>query len=184
MFASRWRKLAGDLSVNRMRTTLVVLAICIGIFGISVVANSYSILMREMDRNYMNTNPASATLWTDHLSNSELQQIRELPYIKDAEIRDKVVGRVQVGANEWKDVWLFVINDFNDVRLNTFTPENGNAIPGKGEILFERKALKLAKAEVGQSVTIRIPDGSATDLKLTGSVHDPGLAPAWMEGYA
>jgi len=184
MFASRWRKLARDLSVNKMRTTFVVLAICIGIFGISVVSNSYSILMREMDKNYMNTNPASATLVTNQLNDSEVQKVRNLPYIKDAEQREKVVGRVQTGENEWKDIWLYVIDDFNDIRLNNFTSESGKAVPGKGEVLFERKALPLAKAVVGQSVNIRVPGGKPTTLELSGSVHDPGLAPAWMEGYA
>jgi len=174
----------GDLSINKMKTFFVVLAICIGVFGFSVVANSYSILLREMGVNYMNTTPASATLLTDPLSDSYIQKIRALPYIKDAEKREKVVGRVEVGNNEWKDIWLFVINDFGDVRLDTFTSEKGEAIPNTGEILFERKALSIAKAEIGQSINIKIPDGNKTTLKLTGTVHAPGLAPAWMEGFA
>lgn len=184
MLTSRWRKLIGDLFANKMRTVFVILAICIGVFGISVVINSYSILLREMDKNYMNTNPASATLWTDPLSDAYIQKIRDLPYIKDAEKREKVVGRIQVGNNEWKDIWLFVINNFNDVRLETFTSEKGKVIPGKGEILLERKALSIAKAEIGQLLNIKIPDGNITGLKFTGTVHAPGLAPAWMEGFA
>ncbi len=184
MIKSRWRKIIGDFSTNKTRIILVVLAMCIGVFGISVVANSYSILMREMNINYMNTTPASATILTDSLSDSYIQGIRNLPYIKDAEKREKIVGRVEVGDNEWKDIWLFVINDFNDVRLDTFTAEEGKSVPDTGEILFERKALSIANAEIGQSVNIKIPNGNKTTLKLTGTVHAPGLAPAWMEGFA
>jgi len=184
MFNTRWRKVLGDLSVDKMRTALVILAICIGVFGISVVANSYAILLREMDKNYMNTNPVSATLWTSRLNDSTFREIIDLPYIKDAEGREKVVGRVQVGDSEWKDIWLFVINDFNDVRLDTFTSEKGKAAPGYGEILLERKALSIANAEIGQPLNIKIPDGEISSLKLTGTVHAPGLAPAWMEGFA
>ncbi|MFZ5643809.1 MAG: ABC transporter permease [Bacillota bacterium] len=184
MLTSRWRKLIGDLSINKMRTVFAIVAICIGVFGISVVANSYSILLREMDKNYMNTNPASATLWTEPLSDSYIQKIIALPYIKDAEKREKVIGRVQVGSNEWKDIWLFVINDFNNVRLDTFTTEKGKMVPDTGEILLERKALSIAKADIGQSLNIKIPDGKITALELTGTVHAPGLAPAWMEGFA
>ena len=54
----------------------------------------------------------------------------------------------------------------------------------KGEILLERKALSIAKAEIGQTLNIKIPDGCITPLSLTGTVHAPGLAPAWMEGFA
>jgi hypothetical protein len=53
MMSSRLRKIFGDLTANKLRTVLVILAICIGVFGFSVVANSYSILLREMDKNYM-----------------------------------------------------------------------------------------------------------------------------------
>jgi putative ABC transport system permease protein len=167
-----------------MRTFFAVLAICLGVFGISVVADSYSILLREMDRNYMNTDPASATLVVSPVSDAEMKKIIGLPYIRDAERRGRVVGRVEVGENEWKDIWLFVINDFEDVRLDTFTSEKGKAAPDTGEILLERKALSLARAELGQTLNIRIPGGSTTGLEFTGTVHAPGLAPAWMEGHA
>lgn len=184
MSMTRWRKVTGDLSVNKMRTFFVILAICLGVFGISVVADSYSILLREMDRNYMNTDPASASLTTSTVSDAEMKKILGLPYIKDAERRGKVVGRVEVGENEWKDIWLFVVNDFEDIRLDTFTSEEGKAVPDTGEILLERKALSLARAELGQTLNIRVPGGSTTGLKFTGTVHAPGLAPAWMEGHA
>lgn len=184
MLKPRWRKVIGDLSANKMRTFLVAMAICIGVFGVSVVADSYSILLREMNKNYLQTNPASATLWTDPLSDTCIQKIRELPYIKDAEQRQEVTGRVEIGNNEWKDMQLFVVNDFNDIRIDTFTPEKGKAVPRTDEILLERAALSVSNAEIGQSLNIRIPGGNITALKLTGTVHAPGLAPAWMEGSA
>ena len=184
MLTIRIRKLIGDLSVNKRRTVFVILAIFLGCFGFSVVANSYAILMREMDRNYMNTNPASATLWTDPISDDMLREIIELPYIKEAETNEKVIGRIEVGDNEWKDIWLFVIPDFEEVQIDSFFPEDGKIAPDAGEILLERKALSLANAEVGQTVNIKVPGGAVTAMSLTGTVHAPGLAPAWMEGFA
>lgn len=180
----RWRKLLRDLSINKTRTIFVILAIFIGVFGISVVANSYSILEREMDKNYMNTTPASASLLTTTIDKETLEKIAALPYIDTAELRLKAEGRVQVGDNSWKDIWLFVVNDFNALSLDTFSAEEGKAVPDKGEILFERKALSLAKAQLGQSINIKIPNNKAQNLKLSGTVHAPGLAPSWMEGFA
>lgn len=184
MFNSIWRKGFRDLTINKTRTFLVILAITIGVFGISVVANSFAILQREMDKNYINTNPASSTLLTNYLTNEEISEIEALPFIEEVERRDKIVGRVQVGENEWKDIWLYVVDDFNNLRLDTFTPESGKAVPSTGEILFERKALNFSGAEIGQFVNIKITGGSITTLALTGSVHAPGLAPSWMEGFA
>lgn len=184
MFNSIWRKALRDLISNKTRTLLVILAITAGVFGISVVANSFAILKREMNRNYMDTNPASATLITDYLSDAVIRDINALPYIEETERREKIVGRVQTGENEWKDIWLFVVQDFKDLRLDIFAPESGSSFPGRGEILFERKALTFTGAYIGQSVNVKIPGGPITALKLTGSVHAPGLAPSWMEGFA
>ncbi|MCP4541106.1 MAG: FtsX-like permease family protein [Chloroflexi bacterium] len=180
----RWRKVMRDLWLNKVRTFLVVLAIAIGIFGIGVVVNAYSILIREMDKNYLNTNPASATLWTDPMDRDFVQAVQDLSVIDQAEARRKVVGRIQVGPDEWKDIWLFVINDFDNVCISTFVPEDGVWPPADGEILLEREALSVARADVGDTVFVRIPDGLKQDLSLVGTVHAPGLAPAWMEGFA
>lgn len=104
--------------------------------------------------------------------------------IADAEARRRVVGRVLVGPDEWRDLWLFVINDFEDVRIDTFAPERGKWPPATDEILLERAALLVAKAKIGNSLMVRIPGGLGKELRLAGTIHAPGLAPAWMEGFA
>ncbi len=184
MFSTRWRKSMRDLWLNKTRTILIVLAMTIGVFGIGLVANSYSILMRELDKNYLRTNPASATLWTGPINDNLVQAVRNLPQIGDAEARRMVEGRIQVGPNEWRTIWLFVINDFGDLRLDTFEAEQGKWPPSNDEILLERAALSVANARVGDRVIVKIPNGSKQTLNLVGTVHAPGLAPAWMEGFA
>src|SRR5512137_2939034 len=106
MLSPRWRKALRDLWLNKTRTLLVVAAMAIGIFGIAVVADAYAILTREMDVNYLRTNPASATLVTDPLSDDLVQAARDLPPIGEAEARRTVVGRIQVGPDEWQPLWL------------------------------------------------------------------------------
>ncbi|CAG0935890.1 ABC transporter permease YtrF [Thermoflexales bacterium] len=184
MLSPRWRKALRDLWLNRSRTSLVVAAIAIGVFGIAAVADAYAILPPQMAENYARTIPASATLWTDPLDEAFVQTVRERPEIADAEARRKVVGRIQIGPDEWKIIWLFVIRDFNDVRLDRFTPEAGTWPPVKGEILLERGALSVAHARIGDSAIVKIPEGPQRSLKLVGTAHAPGLAPAWMEGMA
>lgn len=184
MLHIKWRKGFRDIAENKMRSFFVVLAIAVGVFGITVVANSYSILMREMDLNYNKTNPSSSTIWTDYMKEKDINQILSLPYISEVEKRDKIVGRVQVKENEWKDIWLYVIENFSDIRLDTFQAEDGKSIPAAGEILFERKALSFTDKTIGEAVDIKIPSGTVTPLTIVGSVHAPGLAPSWMEGFA
>lgn len=179
-----WRKALRDLWLNKARTLLVVLAIAVGVFGLGLVLDSYAILTREMDENYRRTRPASATLYTGPLEAATVQAVSELPQVAEAEARRTVVGRIKIGADEWLNIWLFVIDDFAQVRLDQFAPQAGAYPPGEGEILLERAALRLVHLNIGDSATIQIPGSPATELQMTGSVHAPGLAPAWMEGFA
>ena len=179
-----WRKALRDLWLNKARTILVILAIAVGVFGLGLVLDSYTILTREMNENYRRTNPASATLYTGPLDDANVQAVDGLPQIAEAEARRMVVGRIQVGPDEWLNIWLYVIDDFDQVRLDRFSPELGQYPPQTGEILLERAALRLVDMKVGDTATVKIPDGEPVDLQMTGTVHAAGLAPAWMEGFA
>jgi putative ABC transport system permease protein len=183
-FPTAWRKALRDLWLNKARAFLVVLSIAIGVFGLGLVANSYAILVREMDVNYLRTNPAAATIYTTALDDDFLQQVKDLPQVDEVEARSLVIGRVQTGENEWKTIWLFVVADFENLRLDKFSPEAGQYPAKTGEILLERDALKVANAEIGQTLGVKIPNAPATALQLVGSIHAPGLAPAWMENFA
>src|SRR5512145_897844 len=109
-----WRKALRDLWLNKARALLVVLSIAIGVFGLGLVANSYAILVREMDVNYLRTNPAAATLYTTALDEDFLQTVKDLLQVDEVEARSLVVGRIQTGENEWKTIWLFVVADFDN----------------------------------------------------------------------
>ena len=62
-----WRKAFRDVWQNKARALLVVLALVVGIVSVGTAAVAYSILPREMDKNYLYTDPASATLWVEPL---------------------------------------------------------------------------------------------------------------------
>ena len=63
--APRCRKALRDFRQEGTRTVLVVLAIALGIAGFTAVLSSYAVLTRELDRGYLATNPASASIKTD-----------------------------------------------------------------------------------------------------------------------
>lgn len=184
MFSTRWRKVLRDLWMNKTRTLLVVLSITIGIVGVGSILTAYSILTREMDRNYMDTNPASAVLYIKNVDDALVQAVQSRPEIAQAEARRLVVARYQTGENQWLSIWLFVIGDFDNLRVNTFTSERGGWDPAADEILIERSALPLIQQDVGDTAVIKLTGGIPQSLTITGIVHDPGQAPSWMEGFA
>ncbi|MBI3448822.1 MAG: ABC transporter permease [Acidobacteria bacterium] len=179
--APRWRKVLGDLEDAPVRATLAVLSMAAGVFGLSLMLTSYSILDRELATTYAGTHPSSATIVLDSLTDGLVETARRTPGVAAAEARPVLQGRLRVGADEWAPMILFVVRDFEDLRLDTFVPDSGEWPPKPGEVLLERTALTVARAAVGDTVVMRTSQGPETQVRVSGTVHAAGLAPSWMD---
>jgi putative ABC transport system permease protein len=175
------QKVIRDFWQERTRTVFVALAIAIGISAFSAVLSSYAILTRELDQGYLETNPASATLRTDKLDDELVAAIAASKGVSDAEARRTLTGRMKVGPVEWRNLTLFVVKDFGDIRVSTLAPQHGAWPPAPGEILIERDAVQVAKARIGDPVTIKTARGNELTLRFSGTVKDVGQAQARME---
>jgi len=185
MVSPRWRKLWRDLWLEKGRTLLKIAAITVSLIGIGTVLGAYTILTREMSRNYLGTHPASATFELGAtVDRSLVEEVRRQPGIAEAEAGEIVLARAKVG-DDWRPLLLFVVDDFAAMRLNTFAPESGAWPPPDGTMLIERTAVPMLEATEGQTVVVKTPHGRPHAVPITGLVHDPGLAPAWQEqtGY-
>ncbi len=176
----RWRKLLGDISNAKGRVGMMVLAISAGIFGVGAVLSAYSILTRDISRNYLGTNPASALIELDKADSRLADAARRRPGIAEAEASSLVSSRVEVKPDEWMPILLFVVEDFNAMRINTFRHESGAWPPPDGTVLLEREALELMHTKVGDTIRVQTPKGPKRSIVISGVVHDPGLAPAWQ----
>ncbi len=178
---SIWRKTIRDVWNERARTVLVVLAIALGISAFFAVLSSYSILTRELDLGYLATNPASAVLRVDKIDDELVKAILANPEVSDAEPRRTIRGQIKAGPAQWRNLTLFVVKDYGDVRVSKLVPEKGAWPPATGEILIERDAFQVAKASIGDAVTVKTADGVEQPLVISGRVHDVGQAQARME---
>jgi putative ABC transport system permease protein len=174
-------KVIRDFWQERARTVFVVLAIAIGISAFLAVLASYAILTRELDNGYLETNPASATLRTDKLDDELVTAIVASKGVSDAEARRTLTGRIKVGPVEWRNLTLFVVKDFGNIRVSTLKPQQGAWPPAPGEMLIERDAVQVARARIGDSVTIKTAAGNERTLRFSGAVKDVGQAQARME---
>lgn len=184
IWALRWKKVIRDLWINRGRSLLVIAAVTVGMIGVSIVLCAYAILVRELDANYQRTNPAAAVIVTDSVEHSLLQSISQRPEIEQIEARGRFRARIKIGENEWKTIFLYVADDFSSIKLNAFTSEAGCWPPSPGEILIERAAFRVIGKKIGDTVEVQLPGSPEVNVHISGSVHDPGQAPAWMEGWA
>ena len=98
--SASWRKAFRDLWENKARALLVLLALVVGVVSVGTVAAAYSILPREMDKNYLYTDPASATLWVEPVDRELVKTVAALPQIDRAEASSYIVGRFQIAPGE------------------------------------------------------------------------------------
>ena len=176
-----WRKAIRDFWRERARTALVVLAIALGISAFAAVLSSYAILTRELDLGYLATNPASAVIRVDAVDDDLVKAILANPEVSDAEPRRTISGQIKAGPAQWRNLILFVVHDYGNIRISKLVPESGAWPPAAGEILIERDAFQVAKAKIGDAVTVKTANGVEQPLAISGSVHDVGQAQARME---
>ncbi len=176
-----WHKVTRDFWQERTRTALVVLAIALGVAAFAAVLSAYAILTRELDRGYLATNPASAVLRTDQIDDELVAAILRKPEVSDAEPRRVVSGQIKTGPVQWRNLVLFVVKDYGNIRVSKLEPETGAWPPATGEILIERDAFQVAKANIGDAVTVKTANGVEQPLVVSGGVHDVGQAQARME---
>jgi putative ABC transport system permease protein len=177
-----FKKIIRDLLNNKSRSFIVLLAIVLGAFGVSMMSTAYTLLGKNLSDNYLKTNPAAFTLVVDRMSDDVLQEARRLPGIEYVETRNKLIGRVEIKKNEFVPIWIFVVDDVWNVRINAFRLLSG-ALPASGnDMLIERTGNRLTDSSVGKNYPVTIPGVGTTTMNISGIVHDPGQAPSWMEG--
>ena len=160
---------------------MMALAIAMGVFAVTAISTAYCILARELDQQYLATNPATALLDVDHLSETAIAGVREQPGIALAELGGRVSGRVEVQKGVWLPLLLFVVADFSHPRIATQRLVAGRWPSDSADIVLERTAMAVANSAVGRDIVVQTPNGPVNTLHIAGAVHDPSLAPAWQQ---
>ena len=182
--APRWRKLIGDFGAIRGRIALMLAALTIGMFALTTISGAYTILSREIARNYLDTNPASALIDVGAVTPEILAAITDDRGIAAAEPASIVIARSRIADGAWHRTLLFIVPDFARASIGQTFPGDGSFPPADGTVLVEREAMGFLGAAIGGAVSIQTSDGTAVDLPIAGTVHDPSLAPAWQEQTA
>ena len=179
----RWRKPLREMWVYKSRTLLVILSIAVGVFAFGTIAGAQDLISRTLHDEYLAINPASAVITTaSPLDEKFIESVRQMPGVAFAEGRRSVPVRLEVGPNEWNDMVLIVVDDYNHVDVNIILPYAGAWPPPERTILIERKSLSLINAAIGDEVRIKLPNGRFRTLPITGLTHDMNQPPTQISG--
>jgi putative ABC transport system permease protein len=183
MNSSRWHKVLNDLWGNKTRTILIVLSIAVGLFAMGTIVSARTILADGMAESFAAINPSTGTVRTLELFDEDfVRSVRAMRNVEEADARRAFDVRIQTGPGEWDNLTIFAVEDYDDIRINKIWPQSGAWPPPEREILIERAALPLIKAQVGDVVLIETPNEKQRELRIAGLAHDPAQFPAQLDG--
>lgn len=178
IFNTRTKKVIRDLFVDKVRTILVVLAIAIGVFSISIVSRTRTIFSQNIVEAYIAINPAHAYISIDNLDEDLVERIREIEGVEAAEGRRVIWTRLKVRDEDWRAVKITAVSEFDAIDVNV-TPPEGAAWPMPDDtIALERTAFSPLAVQLGDTVTIRALSGQERPLPIINSVHDLNSFPS------
>jgi putative ABC transport system permease protein len=176
-------KVIKDIWKNKARAVLVTLSIAVGVFAIGMTTNAGIIIRRDLNEPYGATNPASTTLYISPFEEELARAVEQMQEVREAEPKRLEIVQVYLGDGEWMDLELNALPDYDNVRINQFTPEFGQPAPDRRQILLERMTAEALSVSVGEMLTVRLPGQERSyDLEVVGIVHDMHkLPPQWFE---
>jgi putative ABC transport system permease protein len=183
MLRARWYKVINDLFGNKTRTLLIVLSMSVGLFALGIILSARTILSDGLAESFAAINPSSGTVRTAELFEEDLiESVRSMQDVQEADARRNISARVQTRSGEWKNLTVFVVADYNDIRVNKVAPQNGAWPPPKHEILIERAALSVIDSQIDDVVLIRFPNDVERKIRIAGTAYDPAQLPAQIDG--
>ena len=183
MLRARWYKVINDLFGNKTRTLLIVLSMSVGLFALGIILSARTILSDGLAESFAAINPSSGTVRTAELFDENfLESVREMKDVQDADARRTTTARLQTKSGEWKNLTVFVVADYDDIRVNKVTSESGAWPPPEREILIERAALSVIDAQIGDVVLVRFPNDVERRIRIAGTAYDPAQLPAQIDG--
>ena len=178
---TRWLKLVRDGQDAPGRLLMIVIALAVSLSAVVAMLATFTVLRREVPRSFRASNPASARLTVSGgVPENVLHSVRARVDVAMADVSGRTSAQLTLDDGESLPVIVFVVPAFTPGRVAAVHHERGDMQPNNG-ILIERSALALTRASVGDSVTMVFAAGGRRRLRIAGTVHDPGVAPAWQE---
>lgn len=175
------RRQWGELRAARGRWSALLIALTLSVAAVVALAQAGERLSLAMRENYLATAPAHAQL----LLSPGFDAARSRELVAELARQDGVAGarlgisgatRLRAeGSGAWHPTLLFALPDPGSAAVSQGRAAHG-PVPRGGDLWIERDAAML----LGGAATVTLADG--TRLAITGSQHDPALAPASTEG--
>jgi putative ABC transport system permease protein len=197
MLKPRWNKVLQDLRGNRTRTALIVLSVSVGLFATGMILNAKILLDEGLQEGYAAIHASSGIIRTNPAFSADfLSAVRGIEGVADADARAHYFSRFRIlpaaepGAEAapsedgetWMDLQIFAVPDYDAMRVNAITPQQGSWPPPEHELLIERSSAAMLGVHEGDRMAVETPDGGTRTMRIAGTVHDLIQLPAPLDG--
>jgi putative ABC transport system permease protein len=171
-FRPRWIKVLTDLWDSKLRTTLVVASIAVGVFAIGMIATAYAILAEDINHSYAAANPVNIDVSTDPFYEDLVRIFETFPGVADVEGRRITSVRTSLDGLDWQSQTLIAVEDFETMNINKLGLLDGTQYPGRGELIVSKDFMIDTGYQVSDQIYVKFPDGESTIMPLVGLVAD------------
>jgi putative ABC transport system permease protein len=179
-----WQKVLRDIWSNKGRTALVVLSIAVGVFAFGGLLTTRDVLLRDLNNAFLASNPSSATLTVPGFDDQLVNAAAGMREVAEAEGRATLQVRLRPEEGEPVNMTVTIAPDDGEFAIHSVTPEAGLWPPERRDIVLERTTAQRWGYDLGDLVTVELPDGDSYGLIVTGIVHDLNAFPATMIPFA
>jgi putative ABC transport system permease protein len=169
------KKAFKDVTRRKLRTTLTVLGIAVGVLGLTAI----NVASSQLKASIAYTNDISAqpdiSFVTSPSSPSLAQTLAAQPNVRAAQAETQAFGRWAIPSGHYS-LAIIGVADPGAVQIGTFQVSEGQ-LPSAGEILLESGDRAVAPVKTGDTITVQVA-GSTHQLRVSGLARTAGLPTA------
>jgi putative ABC transport system permease protein len=178
----RLKKALMELWINPARSALMIVALIIGLWGLGSNLVSYSILSTDLNANYTGSRPYHVVLTATDFDKLDLSSFKTRAEIETAEFRDLSYQRIEVFPNQWIPLWVFGVQNFDNMELAHIYQEQGKRVPDPGTMLIERNGQLVSNLKLSSVARVRV-EGKTLAVPISGISFDPAQAPSTQDAF-
>ena len=167
----RLSKIFSDLWDDKVRTTLVVASISVGVFALGMVISAYAILDTDVSHSYASINPPNIEIWTDPFDDNLVHSLEKTEGVEDVVAHRLMIVRASIGDEAPQSLQLLGMSEFNS-DVNLLRPIEGTQYAKEGEVVLSEDRMHSSGYHPGDIIKVEFPDKKIRELKVVGLVTD------------
>lgn len=168
---TRWIKILKDVWGNKPRSLLVILSIAVGVAAIGMINQSVHNIRTNLFDIYDQGNPTSVSIYHSPAGEELAAAVEAMREVEAARPRRQVTATALLADGRSRTIYLQVLPDYQDVKIDQFELEQGTDSPELRGITVERQAADELGIAVGDVVNVELANDEFFALQVNGIFH-------------